>query len=193
MAMLSVSSTTPVNPTAFSSHPRGGLGAHHHLYLPCIASCAVRNSCMTTSSPLTMPATRCPVTMVPSTAEAVATCHNPCCQLGPSLGTSSSLPEHLTSTLMFRVGVGMQVARALPPPLQPTQQSPPSCPGGPGCRYCTKVSKSLLFYALFYLRGWDPRWEPPHNKVCQCLERWSSICMVQGTGRTSFLCAPHPF
>lgn len=96
MAMLSVSSTTPVNPTAFSSHPRGGLGAHHHLYLPCIASCAVRNSCMTTSSPLTMPATRCPVTMVPSTAEAVATCHNPCCQLGPSLGTSSSLPEHLT-------------------------------------------------------------------------------------------------
>ena len=75
-----------------------------------------------------------------------------------------SLPEHLSLTLMLRVDVGMQVARALPPPLQPTQQSPPSFPGGPGCRYCTKVSKSLLFYALFYLRGWDPRWEPPTIK-----------------------------
>ena len=67
---------------------------------------------------------------------------------------------------------------ALPPPLQPTQQSPPSCPGGPGCRYCTKVSKSLLFYALFYLRGWDPRWEPPHNKVCQCLEKKKKMPLV---------------
>ena len=113
-----------------------------------------------------MPATSCPATVAPSAAvasltEAVAACHSPRCHLAPSLGAPSSLPEHLTPTLMFRVDVGMQVARALPPPLQPTQQSPPSCPGGPGCRYCTKVSKSLLFYALFYLSGWDHRWEPP--------------------------------
>ena len=77
MAMLSASSTTPVNPTAFSSHPRGGLGAQPHFYLPGIPSCMVRSSRMTTGSPLTMPATRCPVTMVPSAAEALATCHNP--------------------------------------------------------------------------------------------------------------------
>lgn len=57
------------------------------------------------------------------------------------------------------------------PCLQPTQQSPPSCPGGPGCRYCTKVSKSLLFYALFLFKRVGSQVGTPHNKVCQCLEK----------------------
>lgn len=54
----------------------------------------------------------------------MAACHAPRCHLAPSLGAPSSLLEHLTPTLVFRVDVGLQVARALPPPLQPTQQCP---------------------------------------------------------------------
>ena len=106
-------------------------------------------------SPLTMPATRCRVTMVPSAAEAVATCHDPCCQLGPSLGTSSSLPEHLT---------------------------PPSCSGWMwACRWqglCLPTSRPPSNYPLPTLGPqnidtaqrflnpfspmleWDPRWQP---------------------------------
>lgn len=69
-------------------------------------------------------------------------------------------------SITFRVDVGMQVARALPPHLQATQQLPPSCPGAPEYRHCTKVSKSLLTYVRTV--GSQVATRPSPTKVYQC-------------------------
>lgn len=103
------------------SHPCGGLGAHHHLYLPCTLRLRSEELMYDYKfPPLMMPATRCPV---PSTAEAVATCHNPCCQLGPGLGSPlSSQASHPPSCSHWMWACSL--ARALH--LQATQQYLPA-------------------------------------------------------------------
>lgn len=128
---------------------------------------------MTTSSPSRMPVTSCPATVAPSAVvgsltEAVAAHHDPSCHHHPTScpwpGRFLTPPQASHSHPTLQGGCGRAGGKEPASTLQPSQQWSPFCPGGPGCRYCTKASKSLLFYALFYLRGWGPRWEPPTIK-----------------------------
>lgn len=100
------------------SHPDGGPEAHCHLFP--VQFCVVRCSLMTRSSPLRVLAASCPATVVPSVAISFL--------LKSWLSTmflaailplawGSMVPSMVTSTFIFRVDVGMEMARALTPPL----------------------------------------------------------------------------
>lgn len=82
----------------------------------------------------------------------------------PIQGAPSPLPEHLTSTLMFRVDVGMQAAWTLPPP-----SNHPLALGAQDVDIIQRFLNSFFSMCFFYLRGWDPSWYPaPTNEVCHC-------------------------
>lgn len=156
---------------------------------------------MTTSSPSRMPVTSCPATVAPSAVvgsltEAVAAHHDPSCHHHPTScpwpGRFLTPPQASHSHPTLQGGCGRAGGKEPASTLQPSQQWSPFCPGGPGCRYCTKVSKSLLFYALFYLRGWGPRWEPPTIKSVNVWKDGVPTCTLLGQVGNPCLPALYP-
>ena len=122
-------------------------------YLPGIASCMVRSSRMTTGSPLTMPATRCPVTMVPSAAEAVATCHNPW-PTWPQPG-DLLIPPRAPASRSGWMWACRQQGRCLPTSRPPNNYPLPAL--GP---QNIDTAQRFLNPFLPMLGEWDPRWQP---------------------------------